>query len=239
MSWFLRGVFGGIQTMRRRVQRENAPGTTPGLPTSLSPASTEQRALEAVCPTNAIVAEDGGVAVRDVRCIHCMRCNPAVAATSLPWRDDVSWARGAERSLDDVALGGVFRRSIHIRVVDAGDCGSCLSELTHLNDPLYNMHRLGIFVTPTPRQADVLVVVGPVTEQMRGALLETYEAMPEPKRVLAVGACASSGGIFGPSFTAAAGAADVVPVDIVLPGCPPPPLAILDALLSLTGDRER
>lgn len=239
MSWFVRGILGGIRTMRRAVRAESAPGTTPGLPTSLSPATAEQRALEATCPTNAIIAEDGGVRVREERCVHCMRCSPAVTAAPLPWRDDVAWVRGARQEIDEAALRGAFRRSIHVRVVDAGDCGSCLSELMHLDDPLYNMHRLGIFVTPTPRQADVLVVVGPVTEQMRSALLEAYDAMPEPKRVLAIGACASSGGIFGPSFTSAAGASDDVPVDLMLPGCPPPPLAILDALLALTGDRKR
>jgi Ni,Fe-hydrogenase III small subunit len=122
---------------------------------------------------------------------------------------------------------------MHVRVVDAGDCGSCLNEIAHLNDPFYNMHRFGFFITPTPRQADVLLVVGPVTQQMREALLTAYQAMPEPKRVVAVGVCAVSGGIFGPSVMCAAGAGDVLPVDIVVPGCPPPPLAILNALMEV------
>jgi Ni,Fe-hydrogenase III small subunit len=165
-----------------------------------------------------------------------MRCAPQVAPNPLPWRRDTEWAVGVDRLLEDLSFGVALRKSIHVRVVDAGDCGACLSEIVHLNDPLYNVHRLGIFITPTPRQADVLLIVGPVTTQMRGPLLEAYEAMPEPKRVIAVGACAASGGVFGPSFTSAAGALDVVPVDIVVPGCPPPPLAILDALLVLAGD---
>jgi Ni,Fe-hydrogenase III small subunit len=124
---------------------------------------------------------------------------------------------------------------VHLRIVDAGGCDACLSEVTQLNNPYYNMHRLGFFVTPSPRHADVLLVVGPVTSHMRRPLLEAYEAMPEPRRVIAVGSCALTGGLFGPSFTASAGVAEVLPVDVDVPGCPPPPLAILHALLLLTG----
>lgn len=236
MSWFLRGLFGGIKTTAFPKRAERSPGTNPGLPTGVNPATAGQRDLVKVCPTDAIVDVHEGVEVREERCVHCMRCAPRVAAEPLPWRDDAAWATFAR---DAVPLGGAFTRSIHVRVVDAGDCSACLSEITHLNDPLYNMHRLGIFITPTPRQADVLLVVGPVTEHMRAPLREAYDAMPEPKRVLAVGACASSGGIFGPSFTAAAGASDVVPVDMIVPGCPPPPLAILEALLVLCGQERR
>jgi Ni,Fe-hydrogenase III small subunit len=104
-----------------------------------------------------------------------------------------------------------------------------------LNNPLYNIHRLGIFFTPTPRTADVLLVVGPVSENMRGPLLKTYEAMPEPKRVLAVGTCAITGGVFGRSFMSAGGLGSVLPVDLEIPGDPPPPLAVLHGLLAVTG----
>ena len=90
-------------------------------------------------------------------------------------------------------------------VVDAGDCGACLHEVKQLNNPLYNMHRLGFFLTATPRTADLLLVVGPVSENMRGPLLKTYEAMPDTKRVMAVGACAITGGVFGRSFMSAGG----------------------------------
>jgi formate hydrogenlyase subunit 7 len=138
---------------------------------------------------------------------------------------------GAAPVLTGEPLPNVFARSIHVRVLDAGCCGSCLNEIAHVNDPLYNMHRFGIFETPTPRAADVLLVVGPVTRQMSAELLATYEAMPEPKRVVAVGICAIDGGIFGPSAMCAGGAGDVVPVDVIVPGCPPPPRAIIEALL--------
>ncbi len=97
-------------------------------------------------------------------------------------------------------MGQPFRRSIHVLVVDAGDCGACLNEVKQLNNPYYNMHRLGFFITPTPRHADVLLVVGPVTDHMRAALKKIYDAMPTPKRVVAVGACALSGGVFAREF---------------------------------------
>jgi Ni,Fe-hydrogenase III small subunit len=106
-----------------------------------------------------------------------------------------------------------------------------------LNSPYYNMHRLGFFITPTPRHADILLVVGPVTAHMRWPLLKAYEAMPRPRRVIAVGTCAVSGGVFGPSFTSAGGVADVIPVDVTVPGNPPPPLAILHGLLVAVGRR--
>jgi Ni,Fe-hydrogenase III small subunit len=120
-------------------------------------------------------------------------------------------------------------------VIDAGACGACLSEIEQLNKPYYNMHRLGFFLTPTPRDADVLLVAGPVTDHMRLPLLKAYEAMPAPKGVLALGACAIFGGVFGSGFASLGGVANLIPVDILVPGCPPPPLAILHALLAIVG----
>ena len=133
------------------------------------------------------------------------------------------------------ALPGAYSRSLHAMVVDAGDCGACLHEVKQLNNPFYNMHRLGIFLTATPRAADVLLVVGPVSENMRVPLVKTYEAMPDPKRVVAVGACAITGGVFGQSFMSAGGVASVLPVDLEIPGDPPPPLAVLHGLLVVAG----
>ena len=120
-------------------------------------------------------------------------------------------------------------------VVDAGDCGACLNEVKQLNNPYYNIHRLGFFITPTPRHADVMLVVGAVTDHMRFVLQRIYDAMPTPKRVVAVGACAVSGGVFADSFVCARGLADVLPVDVEVPGHPPPPLAILHGLLVAVG----
>ena len=124
---------------------------------------------------------------------------------------------------------------MNVLVVDTGDCGACLNEVKQLNNPYYNMHRLGFFVTPTPRQADVMLVVGPLTDHMRLPLQKTFDAMPTPKCVIAVGACALSGGVFAPSFACGTGAADLLPVDVAVPGNPPPPLAILHGLLVAVG----
>lgn len=128
-----------------------------------------------------------------------------------------------------------FRHSVHVRFVDAGASGALIGEVRLLDAPQYNMHRFGIFVTASPRDADVLLVGGPVTEAMRGPLLKAYAAMPEPKRVVAIGDDAIDGGVFGQTFASAGGVANVIPVDFVVPGCPPPPLAIIQGLLATTG----
>lgn len=109
-----------------------------------------------------------------------------------------------------------------------------MGEVRLIDAPPYNLHRFGVFITASPRDADVLLVGGPVTENMRGAVEKAYAAMAAPKRVVAMGVCAINGGVFGTSFASAGGLEDVIPVDLVVPGCPPPPLAIVHALLAVT-----
>ena len=133
----------------------------------------------------------------------------------------------------------LFRGSLHIRHVDAGSCNACESEIKQLSSPFYDMHRLGIFLTPSPRHADLLLVTGPVTHAMKDPLLRTYEAMPDPRLVVAVGACACSGGIFGPGAFALGGLGEVLPVDVFIPGCPPTPLTLLHGLLLALGRVEQ
>lgn len=128
-----------------------------------------------------------------------------------------------------------FRRSAHVRFVDAGADGALIGEVRLIDAPPYNLHRFGIFITATPRDADVLLVGGPVTEAMREPLRKAYEAMPEPKRVVAIGDEAIDGGVFGKSFACAGGVPEVIPVDFIVPGCPPPPLAIIHGLLAAAG----
>jgi formate hydrogenlyase subunit 7 len=125
----------------------------------------------------------------------------------------------------------LFGRSLHIRHVDAGSCNACESEIKLLTSPYYDLHRLGLFFTPAPRHADLLLVTGPITRAMEGPLLRTYEAMPDPRLVVAVGACPCSGGIFAPSPYVRGSLQDVLPVDVFIPGCPPSPLALLHGLL--------
>jgi Ni,Fe-hydrogenase III small subunit len=128
-----------------------------------------------------------------------------------------------------------FRRSVHVRFVDAGADGALISEVRLIDAPPYNLHRFGIFITATPRDADVLLVGGPVTEAMRQPLRKAFDAMPTPRRVVAIGDDAIDGGIFGKSFASAGGVGEVIPVDFIVPGCPPPPLAIIHGLLAAAG----
>ncbi len=233
-QWVLQGLRVGVVTTGYPARKEEAVGVSPGIPSIMSRvADDEARRLVATCPTGAIEAENGNVRVDLRRCVHCFRCARGEDAR-MAWDSGYEWARFAE-GVKEPAWPSGFSKSLHIRVVDAGDCGACLSEVRQLNNPYYNMHRLGFFLTPTPRNADILLVVGPVTEQMRKPLLETFWAMPTPKLVMAVGACALSGGVFGTSIFSGSGVGSVLPVDIEVPGAPPPPLAILHALLLAAG----
>ena len=124
-------------------------------------------------------------------------------------------------------------RSLAIREVDAGSCNACELEIHALGNAFYDLERFGLRFVASPRHADVLMVTGPVTKNMREALLRTYDATPNPKWVVAVGGCAVDGGIFKHSYACVGGVAKVVPVDLHIPGCPPSPTALLKGLLAL------
>jgi Ni,Fe-hydrogenase III small subunit len=124
-------------------------------------------------------------------------------------------------------------RSLSIRQVDAGSCNGCELEIHALANAFYDLERFGLRFVASPRHADVLMVTGPVTKNMREALERTYHATPDPKWVVAVGGCAADGGIFKDSYAVARGVADVVPVDLHIPGCPPSPTTLLKGLLAL------
>ncbi|MGH7094024.1 MAG: NADH-quinone oxidoreductase subunit NuoB [Stellaceae bacterium] len=206
-------------------------------------------ACAAACPTSAITVETGAtgqgrLAVDYGRCVVCQLCVEACPDGAAAASSD--WAYGA-RSRADLLLAADppdaaapareaesrsgFRRSLHIRHVDAGSCNGCESELQALNNPFYNLHRLGIFFTNSPRFADLLLVTGPVTYAMREPLRRTYEAMPQPRWVMAVGTCAVSGGVAAGGYACGNGLEEALPVDLYLPGCPPNPAAIIEALL--------
>jgi Ni,Fe-hydrogenase III small subunit len=124
-------------------------------------------------------------------------------------------------------------RSLAIREVDAGSCNGCELEIHALNNAFYDLERFGLRFVASPRHADVLLVTGPVTKNMREALLRTYNATPDPKWVVAVGDCAANGGIFAGSYAVEGGVSKVVPVDLHIPGCPPRPEQLLKGLLAL------
>ncbi len=128
-----------------------------------------------------------------------------------------------------------FRRSLTIRQVDAGSCNGCELEIHAINNPIYNCERYGIHFTASPRFADMLLVTGPVTRNMEIALRRTYNATPPPKLVVAVGDCGCNGGIFGESYASLGGIDKVIPVDVIIPGCPPTPVALLNGILRAVG----
>lgn len=133
----------------------------------------------------------------------------------------------------------LFGRSLAIRQVDAGSCNGCELEITGLTGPHYDLERFGLHFVASPRHADCLLVTGPVTRNMAEALRRTFEATPDPKLVVAVGDCGLDGGLFRGSYAVVGGVADVVPVDAVIPGCPPSPAALLAGLLEALGRLSR
>ncbi len=224
-----------------------------GMP-RLDPAACDSgcSACADVCPTKAItMAPDApsSITLDYGKCVTCQLCVDACPTDALTRSSD--WAFGVRHRQDLIRQEGqagehshpptpaAFRRSLHIRHVDAGSCNGCESELQALNNPFYNLHRFGIFFTPSPRFADVLLVTGPVTKAMHGPLLAAYEAMPEPRWVMAIGTCAVSGGVAAGGEFCANGLEGILPVDLYLPGCPPNPAAMIEAFLMLQGRKAQ
>ncbi|HWI82838.1 formate hydrogenlyase [Ramlibacter sp.] len=159
---------------------------------------------------------------------------PTEAPPFAPAQADAAAAvAGIQQQLLDI-LG----QALAIRAVDAGSCNGCELEIHALNNPYYNLEGLGIKFVASPRHADLLLVTGPVTRNMEEALLRTYDAMPEPRLVVAVGDCGACGGIFGESYATRGGVAKVLPVDFTVPGCPPPPLEIMRGILAAVRRRK-
>lgn len=189
------------------------------------------------CPTAAITP----TAVDQGKCIRCARCQAAGFPFAGPLesserqRASLVWVDGRPGATNNDSPLAVLGRSVHIFLVDVGSCNACNLEVLALANPYYDSQRLGIFFTNSPRHADVLLVVGVPTEEMVEPMRRAYEALPAPKAVVAVGVCPISGGIFAGNPGLRSSLDDVVPVDLYVPGCPPPPLAVLDAILKLIG----
>jgi Ni,Fe-hydrogenase III small subunit/ferredoxin len=256
--WVLRGLRDGVVTTRwpKRPDQYADSWRGPAFVHDSNPPATA--GLTGLCPTQAIGVSDtarrDAVRLDQGRCILCGQC---VAA-----RPDVfGWSAGATgrtasaltrdqlivpeapetaEQIDAVRAGlrrrtAALRRSVHIRHVDAGSDGSEEWEILALLGPVYDVHRLGIFFTPSPRHADILLVTGAGSAGMAAPLRETYDGMPDPKVVIAVGTDAVSGGLLGQGEVTHGGISGIVPVDIWVPGSPPSPFGILHALLMAVG----
>jgi Ni,Fe-hydrogenase III small subunit/ferredoxin len=248
--WVLRGLRDGVVTTRWPRRADEYADSWRG-PVTVRPDGGNEPPRSDLCPTEAIHVSDGRVSVDQGRCILCGRCvaarpdvfawsagatGPGAAALSrralvvpeIPETDDAIEAVRASLAERTAAL----RRSVHIRHVDAGSDGSEEWEIQALLGPVYDVHRLGIFFTASPRHADVLLVTGAGTAGLAGPLRTTYEGMPDPRVVIAVGTDAVSGGLLADTL---AGVSPTVPVDVWVPGSPPSPFGILNALLIAVG----
>jgi Ni,Fe-hydrogenase III small subunit len=251
IRWFLRGV-SRPRVTTRYPRREEPPPLGFRARALLDPETVDRAdaaRLAATCLPAALVHDGDGNLILDAgRCIGCGLCleerdrHPTRAIALDPGYELAVRGRdrlivGANRREADIAarpLAGAFRRSLHIRHVDTGSDGAVEQEIAALLNPYYDMHRLGLFFTASPRHADVLLVTGPVTTPMVQPLLRTYEAMPEPRVVVAAGTDACSGSIWhGPEVLG--GVDQVLTVDVYIPGDPPSPITLLHGLLLAAG----
>lgn len=211
------------------------------------PTDDEKKALEKICPTKALFLQNDVMGLDHAKCIMCGYCEaasktiqisskPAAPARQKNQLIDIQ-IPGDTKSYEQIGselhdtIQKIFGRSLAIRQVDAGSCNGCEIEIAALNNPIYDIERFGIHFVASPRHADVLLVTGPASKNMEFALAQTYGATPGPKMVIAVGACACSGGIFGDTYATTGGIDKIIPVDVYIPGCPPRPRALLEGLL--------
>jgi Ni,Fe-hydrogenase III small subunit len=240
----------------RTIAFPDAPPTLPdrfrGCPTldpSLCP--DQCKGCGDVCPTGAIHAIAEGVQLDLGRCLFCGECEKACSNGVVRFSKDY---RLAASRREDLTLTGsslelarsleeksrrLFGRSLRLRQVSAGGCGACEADVNVLSTVVFDLGRFGIQFVASPRHADGILVTGPVPENMRSALLKTYEAIPAPKVVIASGACAISGGPYAGHEEVHNGVDSLLPVDLYIPGCPPHPITILDGMLRLLGRLEK
>lgn len=248
LEWLVRGLRKRRITTRYPDAPEPPPSGFVGQLELLDPVNAPPE-LAAVCPTGAIEIEHGRVKVDRGRCILCGECVRAAPdrfafaeryeSASRSRAGLVMGDLSAELALSDrrtlVEQAQALRRSIHVRHIDCGSDGSEEWEIQALWNPYYDIQRLGFFLTAAPRHADILLVTGGVTEPMRAPLERTWDVMPTPKALIAVGTDACSGGLATAGGLVAGGVDQVLPVDVYIPGSPPAPIAILDGLLQAVG----
>ncbi|MGD0981603.1 MAG: ferredoxin [Solirubrobacteraceae bacterium] len=250
LAWLLRGLRQGKVTTAYPHRPEPTPDGYRGTVEVLEQRGKASSELAALCPTGAIAVDSAGrVSVDRGRCILCGACVAAApdrfafvarhetavrsrAALVVPEGTDAETGPLSQTLAEQArALG----RSIHVRHIDCGSDGAEEWEIQALWNPYYDIQRLGFFITAAPRHADILLVTGPVTRAMREPLERTWEVMPAPKALIAVGTDACSGGLSAPGPLTAGGVDAVLPPDVYVPGSPPSPIAIMHALLLATG----
>lgn len=248
---FLARLRQGHRTVPFPSDSVSMPDRFRGLP-AIDAAKCPEGCRECVeaCPTGAIKSEPGKLEMDLGRCLFCTDCTAACPEGAIGFTPEYRLAtRGREdlvvgpkalelaRALDGKARR-LFGRSLKLRQVSAGGCNACEQDVNVLNTVVFDLGRFGVQFVASPRHADGLLITGPVTRNMELALRKTYDAVPAPKIVIAVGACAISGGPYVDHPEVMNGASSVVPVDLYIPGCPPHPFTILDGILRLLGQIE-
>jgi Ni,Fe-hydrogenase III small subunit/NAD-dependent dihydropyrimidine dehydrogenase PreA subunit len=201
----------------------------------------------ATCPVAALKKENNAITIDLGKCLFCAQCAQTCSQNAIGFSRDYRLATRTKADLllceNEIQLAvaldkktkSLFGRSLKLRQVSAGGCNACEADSNVLTTVAYDMGRFGIQFVASPRHADGLLITGPVTENMKFALKKTYDAVSNPKIVIAIGACAISGGIFANLDQVNNGADTIISVDLYVPGCPPHPLTILDGLLRLLG----
>jgi Ni,Fe-hydrogenase III small subunit/Pyruvate/2-oxoacid:ferredoxin oxidoreductase delta subunit len=241
----------GHRTIPYPAQEPTLPDRFRGLPVvDSSRCPVGCRDCADACPTGAVTIEGQKARLDLGRCLFCTDCVEACPEGAIRYTPEY---RLATRKREDLVLQGqtlerakaldeksrrLFGRSLKLRQVSAAGCNACEADLNVLSTVVFDLGRFGIQFVASPRHADGVVVTGPVSENMRSALLTAYAAIPAPKLVIAVGACAISGGPYVDNPEVHNGCASLLPVDLFIPGCPPHPMTILDGLLRLLGRLE-
>ena len=219
-----------------------------GLPVlSDGPCAADCASCAGLCPTGALGADAKGLFLDLGRCIFCGTCAGACPGGRVTFTPDPRMASSTREGLVlrpgtrpavaplDAARRRLFAKSLKLRQISAGGCNACEADTNVLTTVVFDLGRFGIDFVASPRHADGVAVTGPVTQNMLAATLATFEAVPDPRVAVAIGACAISGGLFAGSPETTGGATPHLPVDLFIPGCPPHPLTILDGLLRLLG----
>lgn len=241
----------GHRTIAFPAQEPVLPDRFRGLPVVDSSKCVDGcRACADACPTSAISIDGNGIQLDLGRCLFCTDCMDACPEGAIRYTQDY---RLATRGREDLVLRGqtlerakaleeksrrLFGRSLKLRQVSAAGCNACEADLNVLSTVVFDLGRFGIQFVASPRHADGIVITGPVSVNMQTALLATYAAIPSPKLVIAVGACAISGGPYLDNAEVQNGCGSLLPVDLFVPGCPPHPITILEGLLRLLGRLE-